>query len=512
MILSIAIAVISMLQTWLYLLQTPLGFVYPLVHNYEADYYWYLSLMRQGWEGNILLTTKYTPEIFPPQMVNTFFALTGMTARVLGISLPAMYALLRIAGGTGLLFASYKLLARLKLNLTQRLCSLCLIIFSSPFWFFENGDVRQAGEFWTGFDPILRITWLPHHTIANTIFISIILIFINVNNKLNNLFYIAVASLFAALINPAAGIILIMTLAIAIIITLCQNNIKSLKNSIPGIFSAVSGIVIAGIWLNRIQNSSFPWTAFRDWESSVQYPIDPLYYFMTLGITGVIALFAIVFVYREKSWVWNLVMGWYVAPLIGLFLVKYLPISNGRFLQGAYYIPAAILATYCINRLAGIITKKNTFSLWIPVSIIIAFSIPAWISSFNRQFEYIEKNRFNELVYVRQDTTEALNWLSNKKSGLVFAPGTISTMIPSYTGHHVLTGHPTFTYNATEKNSDLDIFYSYNYEGAKYILAKYKPDFVWFNGIVSQEEILGDDYILALKIGQNYIFEKNSSY
>ncbi len=143
---SFVVTVASLYQTLLYIKVTPEGFVYPLVHNFEADYYWYLSLIRQGWEGNILLTSRYTPEIFSPQFVNTFFSVAGMLAHTPGFSLPLIYTILRVFGGVAVFLITYTLLQILKLSLRQRMCAFALVILSTPFWFLTNGIFRQAGN------------------------------------------------------------------------------------------------------------------------------------------------------------------------------------------------------------------------------------------------------------------------------------------------------------------------------------------------------------------------------
>src|SRR4030042_2431864 len=69
---------------------------FPLIHNNAPDYFYYLSLMRQGYDGRILLTSRMTPEGFPPVFPPTFFALLGHLPRLSGLSLYHIYFLSRI--------------------------------------------------------------------------------------------------------------------------------------------------------------------------------------------------------------------------------------------------------------------------------------------------------------------------------------------------------------------------------------------------------------------------------
>src|SRR3990167_5376721 len=98
---------LSMSQTILYRLQVPKGFVYPYVHNFVEDYYYYLHIMRQGWEGNWLATSRLTAEQFPPQFVVVFLLFLGNMARVFHLSLPLMYSLARVTGASLLFVLVY---------------------------------------------------------------------------------------------------------------------------------------------------------------------------------------------------------------------------------------------------------------------------------------------------------------------------------------------------------------------------------------------------------------------
>src|SRR3989304_1947962 len=82
---------------------TPPNTTFPLIHNHPEDYFYYLSFMHQGYEGNLLITSRMTSENWTPQLVYTFFASLGHFARLTNLSLPWVYFLSRLLGGTVLL-------------------------------------------------------------------------------------------------------------------------------------------------------------------------------------------------------------------------------------------------------------------------------------------------------------------------------------------------------------------------------------------------------------------------
>jgi hypothetical protein len=490
-VVSITIAVAGLFQTLVYAVKTPPGFHYPLVHNYEQDYYWYLSLMRQGFDGKLTLTSHYTPEKFSPQFVNTFFPLSGMIAGISGLSLPVMYTILRVIGGAGLLLTGYMLLRELKLLRWQKITAFLFMITGAPFWFWDNGVLRQAGEFWTGFDPILRIAWLPHHTLANALMITAMIIFaqglsdksFNSNRSLKLLITSGMIVAAAVWLNPAAILIFFTAAGIGFILTFPKLN----KNRIAGIgiFSVLTMIPVLVLW--RVQNSTFPWTAFRDWERFVQYPINTREYMLTLGLIGVIGGIGIIIALKKRSFLWNMVAGWYLAPLIGLFLIRWLPVSNGRFLQSAGYIPAAILASIAVmvfyEKLSNYKKPGKYLAMTVIISVLI-LQVPAFISSVRRQMMYVGKNMTNPLVYIPDDVWNGLKYLGKECSGQVIAaPGGISVLIPAFSSCSVLAGHPTFTYNSPEKTADLNTVFSPQADGTiEPVINKYNIRLLWISG------------------------------
>jgi hypothetical protein len=497
-IFSLAISLISLYQLWMYLIKTPIGSVFPLVHNYEQDYYWYLSLMRQGWDGSLLVTSKYTPEVFAPQFVNTFFPVFGMIAHRLGMGLPAMYTSLRVVFGGGLIFASYKLLTSLKLLKELKISGMLFIIFGAPFWFVENGMIRQAGEFWTGFDPVFRITWLPHHLAANICLVVAIIFISKSFRELKSLNLLITPGLIAALcawLNPGSWIILMMAVGIGAGIGVIRGigekkeigEIKEIGRI--GLFVAIA--ILPMLWLLHVQNSVFPWTAFRDWERFVQYPIDIVGLFGTMGITGLIGVIGVPLALSKKELLWDMIVGWFLAPIIGLSLIiKIFPISNSRFLQGAFYIPAAILTAVVVGRF-GKLGKWGKYGL---IGLIMMFQIPAFISSFQRQDYYINHNLTNPLIMVSQADWQAIQWLNSqgKKDAVLLAPNLSTTLIPAFTSLKVVYGHPTFTYQTDSKSAAVAKFYNHPEDNLD-ILSIYNIKYIWvpawLGNLVSLENI-----------------------
>jgi hypothetical protein len=477
-VLFVITSLLSAFQTFMYVVRVPAGFVYPLVHNYEQDYYWYLSLMQQGRDGFIAVTTKFSPETFPRIIINTFFPFFGMLAHSTGMSLSVMYLVLRIVFGAGLLIAGYLLLKRLNVDRKTRITAVVFMIVGAPFWFMDHGLIRQVGEFWTGFDPILRITWLPHHLAAN---VCLVLSFIYIARAVaaRSTHAAIIASVFAVIgiwCNPATFLILGLSVAFGVIVFIIQQGKIRLREIV--LFGVFCCIPVFAFYV--IQNSTFPWTMFRDWERFVRYPVDIIMYLGVLGLVGVMGFFGIPVAFKRRSFLLNMVVGWFLSPFIGLLISQFLPISNGRFIQGAGYIPAAILSSIFIWDIAS---KKHT-SIRIAeliIGFIILFQIPSFIASYQRQVTYVKKNMSNEFVMVPRDYWDAVSWLaSHDAHGIIIAPENVSPLLGAFTPLRTFSGHPTFTFEPQKKQNDIrDYYYGQDDVWRGEFLALWKPTYLW---------------------------------
>lgn len=486
-LVSFLAVVASLFQLFVYIAQTLAGFLYPLVHNYEPDYYWYLSLIRQGWDGSLLVTSRYTPEFFKPQLVNTFFPFLGMIGRVVGATPMLMYTLARVFFGSTLLIAGFFLALKLFKDKKDRWMAFLFMMFGAPFWYRDGGVVKQVGEFWTGFDPLMRIPWLPHHLAANTFLIVTLISWIpfqKVKTSVRPAVLIFISAVITAWLNPASGMVLVFIAAGMMVFSLVSRARDA--RALIGFLTIGMGGTIPLLILYFLTNSVFPWTAFRDWERFVAYPVDAVRFMEILGLSGVAATLSLPIALNRKSFPWTMIVLWFLFPFIGLgVLQSVLPLSNGRYLQGAAYIPAALLCSLGIITAYHSLVKKGMYRKWMMPVAVIAFVLltaPSFWSSIDRQLGYVGTNRYNPLVYVPNTSVDAFTWLNlhAKKDAVALAPLPVMTIIPALTSLRVVAGHPTFTLNPADKERDVTTFYYFSDIGlASRILKNYSVKYVW---------------------------------
>lgn len=474
---------LSLLPTLEFLRLTPPGATFPLVHNYVHDFYSNLSYMHQGWEGNLLVTSRYTPEPFPPQFISTALPLLGMVARVLHLSLPMMYTVARILFGIWLLFLGYTLARTMLPHQATRLLAFLFMILGAPLWYIDNGIPRLWGAFWSGFDPLVRVTFLPHHLLANCLFILSLLTLSSAvgSNRYGKTVTAAILAALSGWANPAMYVLLFLTLGVAALIRV-QHIPKYWKHFV--IFLGLQVIPI--VYLYRLQFSVFPFTTlYRDTERFWIYPINGVGFLKVMGAPAFLAIIGLIRAWRERSFLWALIVGWLAAPFVGLELLqRFLPLSNARYLQGAYHIPTAILAAPGIAALTSFLGSwprvKRVVLTLIVMGAIVA-TVPSFEASVKAQRAKVELERYYFDTYISTGVMDALAWLNTHGEGedVVLAPYMVSMVVPPFTNKRTVVGSEMITFNVQEKVTDYLTFYSFaDIPQAQAVLARHKVAFV----------------------------------
>lgn len=456
-VLSISL---SLLQTIVYWLKSPPGTVFPFIHNYISDYYYYLHLMRQGFAGNWLATSWLTSEAFPPQFVNPFFLFLGHLSRITHISLPLMYTLARGIGGIGLIIGIL-LLSRAWFSKDRfwRTVALAITIFSTGFWNWSAGKLSPPPlvHTWTEFDPMFRLSYIPHH-LWSKVFLVLLLFLIHKWHKqiiLQRLGVLVILTILMGFTSPVTLVTFIPTINLwfgleAYIMKKDQPFLKRLV-LLTSIILAIAFLV--ALYHKQIEQSVFPWTSYAGWEGHVQFTITPLTYLQSLGPTAILFLFALPALWRRS--LGRLLIAWAVSGWLGAFiLVKFVPLSNIRFLEGYQWIPLGIGAA------VGIKSFKK------PIALLLLCLLPFYFflgfkSSWQEHASYIQQNKNNPQVYIPLPWQEALKFLEKvgQSQEVVLAPPEMSPLIPAFSGKRVVWAHELMTLNSAQKLRDVNLFY-----------------------------------------------------
>jgi hypothetical protein len=513
-ILSIIVVSASLFQLYLFLRNTTSGMFSPLIHNYLQDYYYYLSYIKQGMDGKWLVTARFSPEIFPPQFVFTFYPLIGAIGALFKMPVYIIYFTARAGSAVLLLVLSYLLSGMIFRSIKQRLLVFFFIVFGVPFWYMKGSTFGMYGEFWTGFDPFLRVAFLPHHIFAVCMLVLslIFLIRATVKNDFRFAFLGGLTAGVGVWCNAAIFFALVPAVLIAFFLDIRKFK-QNLKFTL--IFTIIPAIPV--YFLYRLSNSVFPWTTFSQWESRNFYPLPSNIQgiIAILGVTSIFSILSIYFVLRKGNFAVKLILGWFVSIFIGLMVFqKYLPVSNIRYIQSAYYIPTAILSVYMFSAVLKYFRKKKAkvqklVFIFLSAVIFVASTYPSFQSSMDAELKSVNLNKYSPLIYIPQDFMDVLNWLdkNGKYDEVVLSDSVSSPLIPAFTNKRVVYGHPILTFNVQERVSDIYSFYSLqSYEQSKNILIKDNVSYIidW-----PKHPLLSTEFLSQIKAKKAY---ENNSY
>ena len=560
-LLAASFVLLSIIPDLTRLKHTPAGTVFPLVHNHPDDYFYYLSLMRQGFDGHWLLTTYMTPESFTPAFVHTFYAFTGHLAKWFHLSLVNVYFFSRIILGFVLILSSFFLAHKIfgsKKGVLQNNVDIldtphravilnnrkdysgtspkyfvwtCLfLLINNSFWFlkFNNGqyEFQQFLSFWTRLDPIMRITYIPHHLLS-TILAVWSVYFLVIALEKNLLRYCLLAGLLgflAGFVYFATMLSLLGGLGTAVLIVLINQIINfiragdarrrdpdSTQPTIGGeywrernlrqdprilrqdplflnklmliaVYVALAGLSL--VYIFYISRSGFPWSGYNKVAVKFTFSFKLWEYLLSLGPFFILMVIGLKVMFKKLTFLSLILLGWAIFPILGIPLFRFfLPqLGDVYFLETATYIPIGILAGFGAMYLETIFTKhQKIISTLILVAILLYSLVPFYFSLTNEPLQFT-KNFYN--IYVPNDIMKAFKWLDKNSpdKSVVLAGGFIGNLIPAFTHDKVVYGHPANTYASTKKKEDAYLVFSPKNETDRpAILKKYSVSYIFYS-------------------------------
>ncbi len=495
---------------------------YPLIHNNLQDYYYYLSLMRQGYEGNFFLTSRMTPEHFPPVFAQTFFALLGYISKITSISLPMTYFLSRIFLGIGLMIASVAAAKVIYADKKDVIFAQIMVFFGTGFWTItlKNGAViiNQFLTFWTRFNPILRTTYLPHHLLS-TIFGLVSLLALASALSRNNFYWLLLAStcgLLAGFIYFATMINILGSMPLALFFLLLFNiknrfNISKYISILSYIFFYIFISSISLFYVYYLSGTVFPWSAYKKVGENFTFSISFIDYLKSLGPALLLSLIVLPRLLFSQLPISALLFSWGLFPFIGLFLIVHLfpAIGNAYYLEATSYIPLGLLSVYGIKTLASFFPRLKKLPL-IAMLLLCLYFLPSIAYSQYVEFLAFPFNRYN--IFIPEKVIEAVSWLEKNTpyQSVVLSGGYFGTIIPAFSHNRVVFGHPANTYDSWHKNQQINQFFSQtDTDVAAAILKQYQVAYVFYSLDTDWPKA---DFISKLNLRKIYENEKAAIY
>lgn len=454
LIIGIAV-IISVLPDLYYFSLSQKDTYYTFAHNYIPDYYQYISHMKDGADGKILMTFRSGPDNFARKPVYLFYTASGFIFAKLGINLFTGYFLMRIIFCLIKFLIIYYLLWQLfTKSSTLRKLSFFLIWFSTPFYQLPSWQILYPTI--TSIDPLLRTLFLPHDLLTTTLLILAAIFFnryLADNGKIKHSIASGLFFLFAIITNPAMLTTFAFYFSSAVGIYFIINKDYRKKLFI--------GLIIVGVialplyfYYQFLFTTTLPFSLIYNNQKSIDYHFGLKEFILIGGPVILLAVFSLRRFLLKKDLLSQLIITWAFVPLLLFYLYgKILPISSERILESGFYIPIAILAAVTIYYL-----PKNLFKL-VAILLLVIISIPYFYLSLTKQLQEYNPNLYN--IYIPYLTIEAFNWLDkNSLDESVATAGYFSSnLMIAFSHNKAIFGHDYSVYRGKERWNDVLIIY-----------------------------------------------------
>lgn len=429
--------------------------------------------MRQGLDGNLLVTSRMTPESFAPQFAIPFFVLLGYVGRVLPISLPLLYLLSRILGGIALMLGIYALIARFFHDGIRRGWAFFITLSGSFLPIIQDGRLEAPPHVltWSELDPLIRLTYIPHHLWSKVLFVAIIFLLLRAEtNKglgktLGALFCLSIVMGFT---SPVIVVTFVMTIGVWL---LAEWAVSVKKHGMfpwnVGMYGAsvLLGCVLV-LWYHwHLAHSVFPWTTYGPpWENNWLFLFSPWEYLTMLGPLFIVSITGLALGWWKERSV-RLLGAWILSGWVLSFLMRrFLPFSGSRYLEGYQWIPIGILSVYGLSELIRrFVRTRQTFVFELAAGFLLLLSLPSLGISIYNAITRIDSARSDPRYYMNRDVEGALLYIETVRPPCTVASTDwFSTMVSSYSSCRSVSGHRLMTYENDQKIGELNAFLYWN--------------------------------------------------
>ena len=490
-----------------------------LEHNYNFDYNFYLSRIRQGIEGKWFVREKYYNQPHKSSLFQIIYVYLGKFGGLLGFGPIAIYQISRFIFGFLLLFTTVvygrKFFSGKKLIL---FFFLAVTAGSWPVLVWAGRLPRFATHmgWWSVIDSLQRITIMPHILIGQIFLVSII-------TNLSNLEIISWRKmilwgfwgLLAGIIFPPAVIIVYAYLMIlaafefldvfSLRITLDAKR-KKFGNFIrekAGKIAVFIFISVPSLIYLQISFREQPWKALSLFDIEHRFIMPYKDYVLALGPVLILGVLGLFWAFSRNNRKFYSPIAWIFAISVLFMIFENVPEQSPlRFTEGMVHVPLAALATYFILKIrrfrliSGIIAGGTVVT-----GLLVIVSMILWLTdqAFAKRFGTWPVPLGAQQAYPLRDFMDGIFYLqgNTNKEDVVLGYITAGNYIPAYAGNYVYIGHAN-TPDEDEKEFIAASFYKgeMKQEEAKNWLNQERISYIFFG---PQEKELGGVADLAEK-------------
>jgi len=451
---------------------------FELVHNYYTDYNFYLSRIRQGVEGNLLVHEKYTSEPHSGSLFQIVYLAMGWVGDFLTVPWDRpgdIYHVARVV------------FAFLVLALIVEFCKQTLGKLTSAWWTLIGFLLAVTASTWpklvlefdgwrfggympwfTMMDSLQRITFLPHILIGQAIMIFLIIAVASRKTlaRAGNWIFLGFLACVLCIMYPPGLIVVAVTCAyLWIFDRIFWPRVVIGFMSVPAIVYTLLMVTIYP-WKRLVEFDVLNPLAFNLWEYILA--VGPI---LPLGLIGlVVALF-------KKETALKSAMAWILAFFTIFIGFHFIPQQHPlRFAETLPHVPLAILTVYLFVQIARIRFRvgKTRIHLGYIASVIpivlILTGVGIMYSSWLWQRDFTDHKIRASLplvpsgsyvMYPLKDFIAGMTYLraTTPRDSVVLSMQTTGNYIPVYAGNTVYYGHAN-TVKYEEKKVAVESFFA----------------------------------------------------
>lgn len=454
----------------------PAGYTFGGVMINPEDGNTYLAKIREGYDGDWLYRSVYSPDNEPAILGHNLYLLIGQFARLIQLPIIWAYHLARILAGSLLLVAAYWLAAEITPNIQARRWAWAIAAFGSGL-----GIVIQLlGLSQNGFVPpdfyqpqsniFYSILTNPHFPLTTAFeILAVLWVFKPPFAKWPeglNLGLIVTLGIGLAIMAPYLVPVVILVTGVGLLAAWPVGPKIWVRFGVLG--AAMTSIVIIYLW----QLNYNP--AMAAWLGQVKAVSPPL--IQTLFGFGIWLPLAL-----TGAWqVWQsenkssrhftiILLAWIVVGLTSMYSPSF---TQGRFVSGIF-APIAILAGVGVHWLLNF-TQGLRQKLLLLIIVGLGFNSNVIIVGVT----FTAPRQKPDTMYLTNDEMAMFDWLDSRTSDadVVLANQRLGNFVPAWTNARVVYGHNLETSQATLRQAEVDAYYQ---QGADLnLLHKYNVAFV----------------------------------
>ena len=303
---------------------------FELVHNFPTDYNFYLSRIREGLEGRITVTEKYTSEPHAGSLIHEMYLFMGRAGRFARVPYHRagdVYHVARIVLAITLLgliaafsMKSFAGIGRASAYMTGLTAFVLAVTASSWPKLVEVGGVWRFGGYmawWSVMDSLQRITFIPHLLAGQALIVFLILAVTSVSVVTNAalIMMLGLSALVLGMIFPP-GLLFVYTV-MAVYFLLSGRNRRRLF--VP--YVIIGMVSAASLFYLMLMTGIYPWKRLAEVDMIRPLPFDYAEYFRAMGPTLPLGLIGLVVALMSFETLMFPAVSWVIAwaALLGIF-------------------------------------------------------------------------------------------------------------------------------------------------------------------------------------------------